>query len=207
MKYDAVVVASGKGERSNLGFNKVFFVMKNGLTVLENACQTFIEDRDCSNIIVVTNDKDKVFNNNKVKIVSGGQRRQDSVINGLKEVKEEFVLIHDGARPFVLKEDIEKLKKEVLNTNAAILVSKSINTIKKVNNNIIEETIDRNVIYNALTPQAFKTDLIKDAYSKCNDETVTDDSLAVEKMGVKVHVVIGDESNIKLTNQKDFENI
>ena len=207
MKYDAVVVASGKGERSNLGFNKVFFVMKNGLTVLENACQTFIEDKECSNIIVVTNDKDKVFKNKKVKIVSGGQRRQDSVINGLKEVKEEFVLIHDGARPFVLKEDIEKLKKEVLNTNAAILVSKSINTIKKVNNNIIEETIDRNVIYNALTPQAFKTDLIKDAYSKCNNETVTDDSLAVEKMDIKVHVVIGDESNIKLTNQKDFENI
>lgn len=207
MKYDAVVVANGKGERSKLGFNKVYFVMKNGLTVLENACKCFVEDDDCSNIIVVTDEKDKVFKNNKVKIVSGGERRQDSVINGLKEVKEEFVLIHDGARPFVLKEDVDKLKKEVVNSNAAILVSKSINTIKKVNNNIIEETIDRNVLYNALTPQAFNTELIKDAYSKCNDETITDDSLAVEKTGEKVHVVVGDASNIKLTNKKDFDNI
>ena len=66
MKYDAVVVASGNSERAKLGFNKVFFVMKNNKTVLENACEVFINDNDCEHIIVVTNEPDKVFKNNKI---------------------------------------------------------------------------------------------------------------------------------------------
>ena len=83
MLNDAVVVASGNSERANLGFNKVFFVMKNNKTVLENACEVFINDNDCEHIIVVTNESDKVFKNNKVITINGGNQRADSVKNRL----------------------------------------------------------------------------------------------------------------------------
>ena len=76
MKYDAVVVASGNSERAKLGFNKVFFVMKNNKTVLENACEVFINDNDCEHIIVVTNEPDKVFKNNKIITINGGKERK-----------------------------------------------------------------------------------------------------------------------------------
>ena len=78
MKYDAVVVANGNSERAKLGFNKAFFVMKNSKTVLENACEVFINDEDCQHIIVVTNEKENVFKNNKLIIIDGGERRADS---------------------------------------------------------------------------------------------------------------------------------
>lgn len=207
MKYDVVVVANGKGKRAGLGYNKVFFVMKNNKTVLENSCSVFVNDDDCKKIIIVTDDKEKVFSNSKLVIVNGGEKRIDSVINGLKCVESETVFIHDAARPFLLKEDVDKLKIEVEKHDAAILVSKTINTLKKVKEGVIEKTVDRNNIYNALTPQAFKTELIKDAYNKLNDSDITDDSQVVEKLGKKVYIVEASPSNIKLTDKVDFENI
>ena len=207
MKYDAVVVASGNSERANLGFNKVFFVMKNNKTVLENACEVFINDNDCEHIIVVTNESDKVFKNNKVIITSGGKQRADSVKNGLSKATSEYVFIHDGARPFIKKQDIDKLKEALLNNNGAILVAKNVNTVKQVKDGIIEKTLDREYIYNALTPQAFKTSMIKDAYNNADLKGATDDSYVFEKAGNRVAAIEGDSSNIKLTKREDFENI
>ena len=207
MKYDAVVVASGNSKRADLGFNKVFFVMKNNKTVLENACEVFINDKDCENIIVVTNETDKVFKNDKVIIINGGKERCDSVKNGLSKVTSEYVFIHDGARPFIKAIDIDKIKKALLSYDAAILVSKNVNTIKEVKNGIITSTLDREYVYNALTPQAFKSSLIKEAYNKVDLNGLTDDSLVFEKMGHKVKAIEGDASNIKLTKKEDFNNI
>lgn len=207
MKYDAIVVASGNATRANLGFNKVFFTMKNNKTVLENACNVFINDEDCNNVIVVTNDQEKVFKHKKVVLVNGGKERHDSVKNGLAKVTSDYVFIHDGARPFIEKEDIEKLKEALLSFDGAILVSKNVNTIKQVKNGVIEKTLDREYIYNALTPQAFKSSLIKEAYDKVDLKGLTDDSLVFEKMGYAVKAVEGNPSNIKLTKKEDFENI
>ena len=207
MKYDAVVVASGNSERANLGFNKVFFVMKNNKTVLENACEVFINDNDCEHIIVVTNESDKVFKNNKVITINGGNQRADSVKNGLSKVTSEYVFIHDGARPFIKKQDIDKIKDSLLNNDGAILVTKNVNTIKQVKNGVIEKTLDREYVYNALTPQAFKTSLIVKAYSEVDLKGITDDSSVFEKMGYKVKAIEGDCLNIKLTRKEDFNNI
>lgn len=207
MKYDAVVVASGNSVRADLGFNKVFFVMKNNKTVLENACEVFINDEDCQKIIVVTNEKEKVFKNNKVEIIEGGKERKDSVKNGLTKTTSDYVFIHDGARPFLNKQDVDKLKESLNNADGAILVSKNVNTIKEVKNGFIERTLDREYVYNALTPQAFKTGLIKEAYNTLDLSGITDDSLVFEKKGYKVRAIEGDPTNIKLTNRKDFENI
>lgn len=205
MKYDAVVVASGKGKRAKLGFNKVFFVMPNKKTVLENACHNFINDKDCQKIIIVTNDQDKVFKNKKVELVKGGKERFNSVLNGLEKVTSDFVFIHDGARPYLSKRDLENLKKALKNNKGAILASKAIDTVKYVENGFIKKTINRENIYLAQTPQAFNTKLLKQAYQKVDLNGCTDDASVFEKAHHKVFVVEAKDNNKKLTVEADFK--
>lgn len=209
MKYDAVIVASGKGERANLGYNKAFFQMKDGKTVLEHSASLFINDEDCKNVIIVTNEEylDKVMKNSKIIITLGGKERKDSVQNGLEKVTSEYVLIHDAARPFLHKEALEELKKEIESKNAAILAKKSVDTIKVVDENKIVKTLDRNVIYLAETPQGFKTDLIKKCYAECEKINFVDDASLVESLGYDVYVVIDKYENKKLTIETDFINL
>lgn len=209
MKYDVVIVASGKGERANLGYNKAFFKTKDGRTVLERSSSLFINDTDCNNVIIVTNEEyfDQVFENKKIIKTVGGKERRNSVFNGLQKVTSEYVLIHDAARPFLQKEALEELKKEVKEKNAAILAHKATDTIKVVRNNKIKETIDRNTIFMAETPQGFKTDLIKECYKKCEDINFTDDASLVESLGYDVFIVEDKYNNLKLTSEMDFKNL
>jgi len=205
MKYDAVVVASGKGKRAKLGFNKVFFVMSNGKTVLENACHLFVEDKDCKQIIVVTNEKEKVFKNEKLVVVKGGKERFHSVMNGLNLVKSDYVFIHDGARPYLEKKDLCRLKNSLKENDGAILATKATDTIKYSDDGYVNKTIDRNKIYMAQTPQAFKSDLIKKAYQKGDCRNCTDDASVFEKARYKVKLVEGSVLNKKLTLESDFK--
>lgn len=209
MKYDVVIVASGKGERANLGYNKAFYKFKDGLTVLQHSASLFIEDDDCNNIIIVTSQDymDLVFENKKIIKTVGGEQRKDSVLNGINLVESEYVLIHDAARPFLRKEALQDLKAELEHCDAAILAKKAIDTIKIVKDNVIEKTIDRNNVYMAETPQAFKTKLIKDCYSKSIDYNFTDEASLVEALGYKVRIVVDKYDNKKLTLEKDFENL
>ena len=206
MKYDAIIVAGGVGKRADLGFNKVLFKMKNGKTVLENACSCFIEDNDCLKVIVVTNEDIKIASN-KVNIVKGGKERYESVLNGLALVTSPYVLIHDGARPFLDIEDLNNLKEAVSKDNYAILAKKAVDTIKYVNDDYIDKTIDREHIYYALTPQAFKSVDLKKAYENIDLRGITDDASIMEKYGCKVKIVESKRPNIKLTNKEDFLNI
>lgn len=207
MKYDAIVVANGKGERANLGFNKVFYVMKNGKTVLENACSVFLEDEECEKIVIVTSEKNKVFKNKKVEVVEGGELRTTSVFNGLCKCENEYVLIHDGARPFLIKEDVEKIKEQIHSFDAVILAKKATDTIKLTKDGFVQETLDRNNIYQALTPQAFKTEILKQAYGTLDVSDCTDDASVIEKYNHQVKVIEGNPNNIKLTNESDFNNL
>lgn len=208
MKYDAIVVGSGKGERAKLGFNKVFFKMSNNKTVLENAYHLFLEDKDCQKVIIVTNKEnlDLVENNEKIIKVVGGETRQDSVYNGLAKVNNDYVLIHDGARPYLTLKELENIKKELETEDGVLLVLKEKDTIKYSENNYINKTINRDYIFRALTPQGFNTSLIKQAYDHImeNNLKVTDDAEAFELSGYKVKMIIGDECNQKLTNPQDF---
>ena len=209
MKYDVVIVASGKGERANLGYNKAFYKMKDGRTVLQCSASLFVEDDDCQNIIVVTSEDyiNDVFINDKVITTLGGAQRKDSVENGLNKVNSEYVLIHDAARPFLNKESLEELKKQIEIHDCAILAKKAIDTIKVVENNKITKTLDRNSIYLAETPQGFKTSLIKDCYRRCEGINFTDDASLVESLGYDVYVVEDKYNNKKLTIQEDFINL
>lgn len=209
MEYDVVLVASGKGVRARLGYNKDFFEMKDGRTIVEHSASLFVKDKDCKKIIVVTskNYLDLVFKHKKVVTTLGGKERKDSVCEGLKLATSEYVLIHDGNRPFLKKQALEALKKEVVKKKATILAKKVVDTVKRVEKGKIVNTIDRNYIYLAETPQAFKTSLIKDCFNKCENISFTDDASLVESLGYNVYIVEDKFNNKKLTTEADFENL
>lgn len=209
MKYDVVIVASGKGERAKLGFNKVFFKMADGKTVLEHSASLFIQDDDCQKIIIVTSADciDSVFKNDKVICVLGGKERRNSVENGLAEVNSDYVLIHDAARPFLHKQALQDIKKEVEKSKATILARRATDTIKVVEELKIVNTLDRNTIFMAETPQAFETSLINKCYKESENINFTDDASLVESLGYPVTITVDNYDNKKLTTEDDFKNI
>lgn len=209
MKYDVVIVASGKGERAKLGFNKVFFKMADGKTVLEHSASLFIQDDDCQKVIIVTSADciDSVFKNDKVICVLGGKERRNSVENGLAEVNSDYVLIHDAARPFLHKQALQDVKKEVEKSKATILARRATDTIKVVEELKIVNTLDRNTIFMAETPQAFETSLINKCYKESESINFTDDASLVESLGYPVTITVDNYDNKKLTTEDDFKNI
>ncbi len=209
MRYDAVIVASGKGIRANLGFNKVFYEMKDGKTVLEHAASLFVADEDCERIVVVTSVDlfSDVFECEKLIKVEGGEERKDSVRNGLRYVKSEYVLIHDGARPFLKKDSLEAVKQALVESDCVCLGHMASDTVKIIKDGKIEKTIDRNNVFMAETPQAFRTSLIKDCYEKIGERIFTDDSSLAEAFGYDVKIVLDDHDNRKLTSGRDFEDL
>lgn len=206
MKYDVIVVAGGKGNRANLGFNKVLFKMANGKSVIENNIDIFLNDKDCQKIILVINEEID-FNNNKLILVKGGKERFDSVMNGLNKVSSEYVLIHDGARPFLNIKALEKLKNKLEEKDAVVLGKIASDTIKIINDDKVVETLNRNNIFIAETPQGFKTSLIKDCYKNKDDNYYFDDASLAESFNHEVYIVIDEYNNKKLTSKEDFKNI
>ena len=209
MKYDVVIVASGKGIRSHLGYNKTFFIMKDQKTVLDKSIDIFLKDDDCLKIIVVTNKEyfDLIKKDKKIVLAVGGKERIDSVRNGLELVDSEYVLIHDGARPFIKQENINDIKEALGNYDAVCLGVMASDTVKLVKDGIIIKTINRDEVFLAQTPQAFKTSLLKQAYSKIGDKVLTDDVSIVEEMGYKVKIVLNKYDNRKLTKEEDFNDL
>ena len=206
MNYDVIIVASGRGIRANLGYNKAFYQMKDGRTVLEHSASLFHEDDECRRIIIVTGRDcmSAVKKNEKTTAVEGGEERSDSVRNGLEQVTEDYVLIHDAARPFLRKETLELLKQKVFETGAAIPGKKATDTVKIIDGDKIVKTIDRNTVFLASTPQGFRTELIKECYGKCKDISFTDEASLVESLGYPVSIVEDKYDNRKLTSEEDF---
>ena len=206
MKYDAVVVASGKGTRMRLNFNKVFLTIGNK-TILERACLPFLEDKDCQLVVVVTQKEnfELVVKHEKILLAEGGAERKDSVCNGLALCRSRYVLIHDGARPFLESEDLEKLKNELKTCDAAILARRSTETVKRVVNGVITGTLDREQLMFAQTPQGFRRKLLKEAYASLGDrQNYTDDASVMEAYGQEVRVVPGSPRNRKITYIEDL---
>ena len=213
MKYSTVIVAAGRGQRMNLGFNKVYAKLSDGRTILEHAMDIFMADKDCLQITVVTDAEDYYHNvkgrwPGKISITEGGDTRQQSVSNGLDTVIAGNVFIHDGARPFLDRESLERLKKTMETEQAALLCVPTKDTIKVVIDGFITETPDRNTLMNAQTPQAFRTSLLLDCMAKARAEgfTGTDDTSLIERYSdVKVKAVEGSYSNIKITTPEDLD--
>lgn len=215
MNYTALVLAAGKGTRMGLGYNKMFFCLDDGETVLHHSTQVFLDDPRCKQIVIVTNKADMVkvvldHEQGKIVTVIGGDRRQDSVLNGLMAVTEDVVFIHDGARPYVSMDALNRLCEVIKKPEevGCILVIPVKDTVKKVVNNIIEHTVDRDFYWFAQTPQVFKTNVILDCYIKAKHLGLmaTDDAQIVEMTSdYKIKVVMGELTNIKITEKSDID--
>lgn len=143
-------------------------------------------------------------------IVAGGDIRSDSVrcgIESLRAARIEIVVVHDGARPFVMPDEIDAVVRATDETGAAILVTPATDTIKEVEDGNVVRTLARRDLRHALTPQSFRYDLLRAAYVAAERDGITDatdDSALVERLGIRVRVVEGDTRNIKITRPEDW---
>lgn len=212
MEYSAIILAAGKGSRTNLEYNKVFYKFSDGQVLLLKTLSRFLDDKSCTQIVIVSTPNEieiiqDMIDDSRITYTYGGETRQDSVYNGLQKVSNEFVMIHDGARCFVSAKEIENCKKALEKNDACLLMVPAIDTIKKVVDGYVVNTPLRSELYAAQTPQCFKTELIKECYQKAKDEgaIASDDASLVELYSdVKIKVVKGEYANKKVTTKEDL---
>jgi 2-C-methyl-D-erythritol 4-phosphate cytidylyltransferase len=210
-KLGVVIVAAGTSQRM-AGINKLFAPLRGKLLLAwsVDTCQRY---GLVQQIVLVLNDKDlargqklkKERGWSKVTLCPGGARRQDSVTEGLRQIKGcDWVMIHDGARPFLTPDLIEHGLKVARQTEAAVAAVPVKDTIKlAADGRLIKETLQRDRLWAAQTPQIFSFDMITKAYEDLATE-VTDDATAVERLGHKVQLYMGDYKNIKVTTAEDL---
>lgn len=215
-KITAIVLAAGSGTRMGGNCKKQYMLLK-GRPLLYYALQSF-ERSSVDEIILVTNEeeycKEEIiykYGMKKVKtILKGGTERYHSVFLGLKAAEGcDYVLIHDGARPLVTKEIIERSIEDVKKYKACVVGMPVKDTIKIADeNNYGKETPQRNSVWMIQTPQSFAYQLIRNAYETVIDNNVpgiTDDAMVVEYTKIaKVKLILGSYENIKITTPEDL---
>lgn len=222
-KITAIVLAAGSGSRMKSKTKKQFMEIK-GKPVIWYSLFEFEKSR-VDEIILVTGKEDidyckkeivEKYNLKKIKnVVAGGSERYESVYNGLKEVTGNMVLIHDGARPLINNEIIERSIEGTIKSDACVVGVPVKDTIKRANKEgYIIDTPNRSELWITQTPQSFKTDLVKMAYKKMKEElekgnttlNITDDAMVVEEFTTnQVRFVQGDYKNIKVTTPEDID--
>lgn len=214
VKYSVIVPAAGIGSRFQKQIPKQYAlllgqtVLYRTLTRIRTACPT-------AEIVLALNPKDpwyqaKDYEHLRVNRVSGGQTRADSVLNALESLSQdppEWVLVHDAARPCVTIQDIHCLMQTCLEANqGGLLVAPVHDTLKQVKGRQVEQTLNRDAIYRALTPQMFRYHELLSAYQTAIQDqlTITDEASAMEAMGSMPLCVLSSHTNIKITYPHDL---
>ena len=221
MEEDISVIMPAAGLSLRMGANvRKPFIMIGEKPVFFYTLEKFCKLKRLKEIILVVNQRDRSTVVEKwpdelkaykvTKVVTGGERRQDSIYNGLSHLDPDtkIILIHDAVRPLVEKDEIEAVIKCTEEKGAAIVASPMKLTVKKVNSSLeIIKTVPRHDLWMAQTPQGFKRDLLVNAYDKMKDtnEEFTDDAEVVEKAGHSVGIVPGNYDNIKITTREDLK--
>ncbi len=218
MRVEAIIAAGGIGRRFGKDQPKQFYLLK-GKPILS---WTILRFEECILVdrIILTVPRGmrkytrqhvlSPFGYKKVKtVVEGGKERRDSVLQGLRalETDTDTVLVHDGVRPIISEELIRKVIQATQRWEAVVPGLPVRETIKQVGqNNLVRGTLDKKTIYLAQTPQGFKKDLICRAYAQVKKRgwQSNDDASLVEKLGVKVKMIPGEETNIKITSPQDL---
>lgn len=214
----AIVPAAGVGSRMKADRPKQYLLL-DGKTILEHTIEQLLAFPVIDKVIVAISDTDPYFDelpiskDNRVIRVTGGGERADSVLSGLEYLKEhqlsEWVMVHDAARPCIRHSDIEKLITEVVpHQIGGILASPVRDTMKQANqDSTIETTIDRSVLWHALTPQLFTTEILYSALKTGLEKglSITDESSAIELMGYLPKLVHGRADNLKVTQPEDLD--
>lgn len=213
-----VIPAAGSGSRLNRGIPKPYIRIA-GRSILEHTVDRFT-GLDILNQIVVATSPDYMSEAQKLleemvpadisfTVIAGGQERQHSIFNALKQAaNNELVIIHDAVRPFVKTPHIKKCCEVALETGAAVLGVPAKDTIKQLDNDqLIQSTPARKFLWQAQTPQVFRKEVIHKAYKKAFEDHFigTDDASLVERLELPVKMVEGDRSNFKITYPLDLE--
>ena len=219
----AIIVAAGMGLRMGSKTKKQYLYLDK-IPILARTIMAFDTCDQVREIVLVIPEQDQEYCKKyiidpfdfakKIHLVEGGKQRQDSVLNGLKRVrdrinpdKEAIVLIHDGVRPFINQNIIKECIQKTIEYGACIPAVKITDTVKQVcPDSSIQKTLSRQFLYTAQTPQTFKLDLIMRAfdYAIKTSFSGTDDASLIEHLGDKVVIVNGSKMNIKITTQEDL---
>lgn len=216
MKTQVIIPAAGVGSRLKADVLKQFILLKDRPLFI-HTLEIFEQCSSVDSVVLVAHEQSiseferlvKQYNITKISnIVAGGETRCVSVSNGLKVISDdtECVIIHDAARPFASFKIVEQAISLCYDEQAVIVGVPVKSTIKRVctGDKYVEKTIDRNTLWEVQTPQVFRKDIIIKAHEQSDDINVTDDSMLVERLGVKVKMLEGDYRNIKVTTEEDL---
>lgn len=223
-RVSAILPAAGLGTRMGAETPKQFRLL-DGVPVLIFTLRRLAECRAITDFIISTKAEEidsvkaSVKSENfdrPVRVIRGGQTRQESVANGLAEVPQEtdLILVHDAVRPLVTLDQIESVITEAAACDAAILGIPAMDTVKEVKRAslptdvaLITATIPRERVVLAQTPQVFRAALLLEAFGRARQDGVSasDEAGLVERLGRDVHVVVGSERNLKITRPGDIE--
>lgn len=211
--FSAIITAAGSGSRMQLGYNKMFLKI-NGEYLINLTLKVFLSNPSLKQIIVTANKTEikqmqEIINNPLVEVVEGSSERYLSIINGLKHVNQEYVLIHDGARSNLSSDLLTKIIEATKTYQAAFLGVESKDTMHIINqDNRVVETPNRANLISAQTPQGFQTKAIIKAYEKAlaqDGQNITDDVMVMAKYGEYQPVYIESSyANIKITTKEDL---
>ena len=214
----AVIPAAGIGERVGSSIPKQYLEVA-GKSILEHAISAFISNTRIAGITIALNSQDDHFDaldiktsSGKIHSVIGGVTRAHSVLNALGSIeaqldKDDFVLVHDAARPCLAMSDLDQLINICIQHEVGGIIGSPVSdTIKQVDNSSIVNTLDRDNIWRAYTPQMFKLGVLRSAIQNAlaNNVSITDEASAIEHAGYKPCMVEGDSRNIKVTTAEDI---
>jgi 2-C-methyl-D-erythritol 4-phosphate cytidylyltransferase len=194
-------------------------MLLNGSPILIHTIRKFVSAPSVTEIVVALRSDDlawamELFKaqglENSVRVVEGGESRQQSVENALAAITDDtdLVAVHDAVRPFVSRETIEKVISEAKETGAAIVGIVPVDTVKQVHRNKVRATLPRERLILTQTPQVFRLRLLRDAFEKARQDLFigTDESSLIERLEqVEVSVVLGTDRNIKITKPSDMD--
>ena len=217
MRIWAVIPAAGVGKRYGSEIPKQYLPLS-GMPVLLHSINKFVKFDEIEEVLVALNPDDTFwpklnFSHPKVKTIHGGSERCDSVNRALVELSgraenEEWILVHDAARPCIRDFDVKKIIEIVHNEDVGgLLACPILDTIKEVGDNLdVLKTIPREKLWSAMTPQIFQYELLKKAMNAVlvAGRSVTDEASAIELIGLTPRVVEGDKTNIKITHPQDM---
>ena len=223
MKVSVILPAAGLGTRmgrENSGTSRKQFMLLQGAPILVHTIRKFLRCPSVAEIVVALRREDMEWArglvelerpSKPVRFVEGGDSRQHSVENALSTLSagpDHLVAVHDAVRPFIDPELVEKVIAEAAQTGAAILGVVPVDTVKRVHKNKIRDTLPRENLVLAQTPQVFRLDLLQRAFASARKDgfTGTDEASLVERLDeVEVSVVLGSDRNIKITRATDME--
>ncbi|MED3661680.1 2-C-methyl-D-erythritol 4-phosphate cytidylyltransferase [Ureibacillus sp. FSL K6-8385] len=215
MDYVVALPAAGSGKRMGAGKNKLFLTLANK-PILIHTLEVFERDPHCTGIFLAVKQEEREYIQSllneyiitKVKgLPNGGKERQHSVHACLKVMEDaEIVLVHDAARPFITHSVIRRLVKTAYEKGAAVAGVRAKDTMKKVKNGIIVETVNRDDLWSIQTPQAFRFELLRQAEEDAERTGFlgTDEAMLVERLGHEIHIVESSYENIKITTKEDL---